>query len=144
MKTFKQLMEEVFVEDAENAHHEAAAKKRYQDLLANTSAVGSHRGNARVYYNHKGGSLSRTFIGDHDHRSFANHTSTSGSGHYFGMRYSAGPGHEVHTHVKLKRNADLSDREGLEKEIEKQNPHTKGTGHSSSLANAIIDHHGKK
>lgn len=144
MKTFKQLVEEVFAEEASDASHEAEAKKRYEKLHSSTSSVGSHKGNVRVYYDHKGGSLSRTFVGDHDHHSYASPTPTSGPGHYFGMRYSSGPGHEVHTHVKLKRSADLSDREGLVKEIEKQNLHTKNTGHASSLAGNIIDYHGKK
>jgi hypothetical protein len=144
MKTYKQLVEEIFIEEATPAGHEAEAKRRYEKLHSATSSTGSHRGNVRVYYDHKGGSLSRTFVGDHDHHSYATPTPTSGPGHYFGMRYSAGKGHEVHTHVKLKKSTDLSDHEGLVKEIQKQNPHTKGTGHAHSLASAIVDYHGKK
>lgn len=118
------------------------AKAGFDRLMAGAATVGAYKGNVRVYYRHTGGSLSRTFVGDHGHKSYAHPSNVSGSGHYFASHYSARPGHNVYVHVKLPLNADLSDQEALAAEIHKQNPHTEGTGHAHALARDIVEYHG--
>lgn len=138
MKTLLQ-----FITESDDLH-QAAAKRGFDKLMDGAKSVGSHSGNARVYYKQKGGTLTRTFVGDHDHFSYSMPTRYSGSGHYFAMHYSAKPGHNAYVHVKLPREYEFDDKAHLEKEIEKQNPHTKNTGHGAVLAADIMKHHGKK
>ena len=127
----------------ENSTSEAAAKRGYDKIVGRASAIGSHKGNARVYYRDNSGKLKRSFVGDYNHHSYADSTRTTGRGHYFAMHYSARPGHDVYTHVKLPLHTDLSNRAEIKKHIEQQNPHIKGTGHSDSLAHDIVQYHGK-
>lgn len=138
MSSLRQL-----VIEAVHESDEAAAKKGFDSLMDAAGTVGSFRGNVRVYERHKGGTLERTLVGDHNSFSYAKPTRYSGSGHYFATHYSARPGHNVYVHVKLPRNFDLSNKESLEAEIERQNPHTKNTGHGTNLANSIIKYHGR-
>lgn len=137
MKSFKEFLEE-------SVDHNEVAKKRFDKLMAGTKTIGSHKGKVRVYYNHTGGTIKRTLVGDHNHASYSKPSKTSGSGHFFASHYSAKPGHDVYVHVKLKKGTDLSDKEALSREIESQNPHTKGTGHATNLAYDIVQHHGKE
>lgn len=122
--------------------HSSVAKTGFDKLVAAAGTVGSYKGNVRVYYRHQGGTLNRTFVGDHNHHSYASPSRYSGPGHYFAMHYSSRPGHDVFVHVKLPRGHDLSNASALEAEIKRQNPHTENTGHAISLANDIVKYHG--
>jgi len=136
MKSFTDFSESVV---------DSVAKRGFDKLVSAAGSVGgTHKGNVRVYYKHKGGSLSRTMVGAHAEKSFARPSRLSGSGHYFASHYSAKPGHDVYTHVKLPLSADLSNKEELLKHADTQNQHlAKGSGHTLSLVNDIIKYHGK-
>ncbi len=127
------------------SHHDTA-KDGYDKLESASGTIGSHKGNVRRYFHHVGGDLVKTMYGDHDHRSYATPSRTSGSGHYFAFKYTPNKHKDEHvyTHVKLPRSFDLSDTKAIALEIEKQNPHLKGTGHPINLASHIRDYHGKK
>lgn len=143
MKSFKEHITEGKHTEGDNATYNAIAKHGFDTLMQAAGSVGSHKGNVRVYERRNAGELKSTLVGDHDHKSFAKPSRTSGSGHYFASHYSARPGHDVYTHVKLPKGHDLSDRKSVEDEIHKQNPHHKGTGHPASLAADIVKYHGK-
>lgn len=119
-------------------HSEKRAKSEFNRMDGLTKTHGSFKGTIRRYYHHVGGELQRTLIGEHGLRSY----NKGQSGHHFAMRYSARPGHEVHMHVKLPLNADLSHQDSIRDEIIKQNPHVAKAGHPTSLANDIVKYHG--
>ena len=126
-------------------HHDAA-KHGYNELVANSKTVGSFKGNVRKYFSRTGGDLEKTMYGDHNHISYAKPSRTTGTGHYFAMKYTPNRNKDEHiySHVKLPRSFDLSDTKSMSLEIERQNPHLKGTGHPTNLASYIHDYHGKK
>lgn len=129
MKTFKQIVEE--------SADSPSAKHQFNRMKAGTAAVGAHAGNLRIIYNHKGGSLNRTLVGEHDHFSYG----STKNGHHYAQRYSSKPGHEVHMYAHFPPHAEMDVHQMIHAEVERQNPHLKGTGHATNFANDIIKHH---
>lgn len=125
-----------FIAESMDASHKRA-EKHFNSLVSAAGAIGAHSGKARVVYRHKGGQLSRTMVHDH------NTGYTNQKGHHFGMHYSSRPGHNSYTTVHFKGSVPSSYNDVVA-EIDKQNPHNKGTGHSSSLAYDIMTHYHKK
>lgn len=131
MESFKSFLSE------ENEFSHKRAEREFNRVKSLAGTVGAYSGGARVVYSHKGGQLSRTMVMDH------NTGYTEKRGHHFAQHYSSRPGHNAYTHVHFKGEVPKSMKE-LKTEIDRQNPHNKGTGHSHNLAGDIITHYHKE